>query len=75
MLYNRSLLVILFIAMGFPGGASGKELAYQFRRHKTRGFDPVQKSMGTHSIIFSERIPWTDGAWQATVHRVTKSQT
>ena len=25
---------------GFPGGASGKELAHQSRRHKTCGFDP-----------------------------------
>ena len=61
--------------MGFPGGASGKELGCQYRRHKTRGFDPVEKSIETHSIILFERIPWTDGAWQATVHRVTKSHT
>ena len=25
---------------GFPGGASGKELAYQCRRHKRHRFDP-----------------------------------
>ena len=27
------------IVMGFPGGASGKELAWQCRRHKRPGFD------------------------------------
>ena len=26
--------------MGFPGGASGEELAYRCRRHKRPGFDP-----------------------------------
>ena len=26
--------------MGFPGGASGKEAAFQYRRYKRRGFDP-----------------------------------
>ena len=26
--------------MGFPGGASSKEPAYQCRRHKSPGFDP-----------------------------------
>ena len=31
--------------------------------------------MATHSSIFAWRIPWTKDPWQATVHRVTKSQT
>ena len=31
------------ILNGFPGGASGKELACQCRRHKRRGFDSVGK--------------------------------
>ena len=30
--------------------------------------------MGTHSIIFSWRIPWTRGAWRATVRGVTESR-
>ena len=61
--------------MSFPGGASGKEPAYQCRRCKRQGFDP---QVGT--------IPWRK-AWQpipivlpaeaswAIVHRVTKSRT
>ena len=35
---------------------------------------PLEEYMTTHSSILAWRIPWT-GAWQATVHRVTKSQT
>ena len=39
--------------MGFPGGASGKEAACQYKRHKRCGFDPW---VGT--------IPWRR-AWQS----------
>ena len=31
--------------------------------------------MATHSSILAQRIPMDRGAWWATVHRVTKSQT
>ena len=31
--------------------------------------------MAIHSSILAWEIPWTEGAWQATVHGVTKSQT
>ena len=37
--------------------------------------DPLEKGMATHSSILSWRIPIDRGAWQATVHGVTKSQT
>ena len=37
--------------------------------------DPLEKGMATPSCILAWRIPWTEGAWQATVHRVTKSWT
>ena len=30
---------------GFPGGASGKERTCQFRKHKSRGFDPWIKKI------------------------------
>ena len=33
------------------------------------------EGMGIHSCIPAWRIQWTRGAWQATVHGVTKSQT
>ena len=42
------------IGMGFPGGASSKEPAYQCRRHKSPGFDP-----------WVGKIPWCR-AWQPT---------
>ena len=40
--------------MGFPGGANGKELACQFRRHKKLEFNPLVRN-----------IPWRR-AWQPT---------
>ena len=36
---------------------------------------PLEEGMATHSSIFAWRIPMDRGAWQATVHGVTKSQT
>ena len=37
--------------------------------------DALEKEMATHSSILAWRIPMDRGAWQTTVHRVTKSQT
>ena len=37
--------------------------------------DPLEKGMATHSNILARKIPVDRGAWQATVHRVTKSRT
>ena len=37
--------------------------------------DPLQKEMATHSSILAQEIPWTEGAWQATVHGVAESDT
>ena len=37
--------------------------------------DPLEEEMATHSSILAQRIPMDRGAWWATVHRVTKSQT
>ena len=37
--------------------------------------DPLEEGMGSHSSILAWRIPMDRGAWQATVHGVTKSQT
>ena len=35
--------------------------------------DALEKEMATHFSILAWEIPWTEeGAWQATVHRVTK---
>ena len=37
--------------------------------------DTLEKEMATHSSILAWKIPMDRGAWQATVHRVAKSQT
>ena len=36
---------------------------------------PLEEGMATPSSILAQRIPMDRGAWQATVHGVTKSQT
>ena len=52
--------------MGFPGGASGKEPAYQYRLGKkmqaqSLGWeDPLGEDVATHSSILAQRIPWTE---------------
>ena len=38
--------------------------------------DPLEEDMATHSSIYSRlKNPMYRGAWQAIIHRVTKSQT
>ena len=37
--------------------------------------DTLEEGTATHSSIPAWRSPWTEGAWQATVHRVTQSWT
>ena len=37
--------------------------------------DPLEEGMETYSGILAWRIPMDRGAWQAKVHRVTKSWT
>ena len=65
--------------MGFPGGSDSKESACNAGDPGSipgsGQEDPLEKGMATHSSILAWRIPWTRGAWQATVHGVTKSQT
>ena len=52
--------------VGFPGGASGKELNCRCRRCKRCGFealgreDPLEETMAPHSSIFAWKIPWTE---------------
>ena len=36
--------------------------------------DPMEEVMATHSSVLAWRIPMDRGAWQATVHRVTRSR-
>ena len=37
--------------------------------------DALKEEMTTHSSILAWKIPWTRGAWWATVHRVAENQT
>ena len=37
--------------------------------------DPLQEEMATHSSILAWRIPWTGGAWWATLDGVAKRRT
>ena len=37
--------------------------------------DPLEEGMATHSNLLAWKIPWTEGARQAMVHQVAKSQT
>ena len=65
---------------GFPGGASGKESACQFRRHKRCGFNPwVRKIPGRRACkptpVSLPRESVDRGAWQAIVSGVSESRT
>ena len=63
----------------FPGGASGKEPACQCRRCKRYGFDPwigeIPWRHGNSLQYSCPENPLDRGAWLATVHGVTESDT
>ena len=53
------------LRLGFQGGAIGKELVCQCRRHETwvqslGPEDPLVEGVATHSSILAWRIPWTE---------------
>ena len=58
---------------GLPGGSDDKESACN--AGDLGWEDPLEEGMATHSNILAWRIPMDGGAWPATVHGVTKSQT
>ena len=63
---------LTFTLQGFPGGTRGKESACQCRRLEI----PWSRKWPYHSSsILAWKIPMDRGAWWATVHKVTKSQT
>ena len=64
-LKNKMYFKILYIyTWGFPDGASGKEPAYQCRRHKRLGFDlwvgKIRQRRAWQPTAW--RIPWTEEA-------------
>ena len=38
----------------------GKGSSCQYKIHRRRGLDPLEKEMATHSSIYTWRIPWTE---------------
>ena len=64
--------------IGLPGSSDGKESACNMGSTWVRSpgwEDPLEEGLATHSSILAWRIPMDRGAWQATVHEVTKSWT
>ena len=63
--------------MGFPSGLDGKESACDAGDLGSilSWEDPLDEGMATLSSILAWRISMDRGAWQATVHRISKSQT
>ena len=57
----------------FSGGSDSKETTCNVG--DLGGEDPLEEDMATHSSILAWRIHMDRGAWWATVHRFTKSQT
>ena len=63
-----------------PRWLSGKESACSAGAEETQvqslgQEDPLEEGMATQSSILAWRIPWTEEAGGATVHRVAKSRT
>ena len=72
--------LIVYLLLGFPSGACGKEPTCQCKRHKRGGFDPdpLEEGMATHSSILVWIIPWTKepgGLLGTIVHGTAKSHT
>ena len=63
--------------MGFPGSSGVKNLpALKETWAQSLGQDnSLEEEMATHSSILAEKNPMDRGAWQATVHGITESQT
>ena len=64
---------------GFPGGAGGKEPAYQCRRHERRRFNPWVRKIPWRRAWQPKysclKNPMDRGACRATVHRIAQSWT
>ena len=67
------------VHMGPPRWCSGKEPAWQYRRHRRHGFDSwvwkisLSRKWQPTLVFLPQKL--TEAAWWATVHRVAKSQT
>jgi len=71
-------MYILYIYIGFLGGSDSKESAHNVRGPGLipgLGRSPGEGNDNALQYSCMENIPPVTGAWQATVHGVTKSQT
>ena len=63
--------------MGYPGGSEMVKNLPAMQETRVRSLhqeDLLEKGMAIHSSILAWKIPDT-GAWQATIHGVSKSRT
>ena len=72
--------MLLMPLVGFPGGASGKEPAFQCRRHRRLRFDPWVRKIpwrgnGNPLQYSCLENPRDGGAWWAAVYGVPQSRT
>jgi len=64
--FTFKVIIDMYIILGFPGGASGKEPACQCRRHKEMQVqslvweDPMEECTATYCSVLAWRIPWTE---------------
>ena len=65
------------VFLGFSGGSDGKESTYNVGDlGSISGLGrSLEEGMATHSSILAWRLPIDRGAWQATDHGVTESDT
>ena len=76
--HKGSVVDLLLICFNFPGGSVVKNPPALQQLQEgwvpTMGWeDPLEKGMAIHSSILAWKIPWMEGTWWTTVHRVTKS--
>ena len=68
--------VTLVVKMGFPGGSDGKESCNEEDVGSMPGLGSSPGEGNSYPLQYSSLANFMDrGAWQATVHGVTKSQT
>ena len=74
---QKVLSNLRYFELSHPCGSDGKESTHKTGDWlRTLGWeDPLEEGMATHSSILAWRIPMDRGAWQTTVHGVTKSDT
>ena len=79
MLMYLTFIKYLQCTTSLPSGSTGKEPACQCRRHKRCRFDPwvgkIPWRRAQPTPVFLSGESMGRGAWRATVHGVTKSQT